>query len=243
MDKTFSAPVLLVEDDQDVAIALARELEALGLTADHCTDGLSGLTAALGGAYQLIILDLGLPKLGGIEVCRRIREKLPNQAILILTGESDETSTVLGLEHGADDYVTKPFRPMELRARVRALLRRASTSASIQVAQADEVHISDEMFRYKEFLLDGKTQTASFSGNDLGLTPIEFALFLFFIRAPKRVFSREALLSGVWGSVSEGYEQNIRSHVSRLRKKIVEAGGSDSYLLSKRGFGYQFDPE
>lgn len=233
--------VLIVEDDPDIISLISLELQDLGLESDAVNDGLSGLERGVSGAYVMIVLDLTLPKLGGLEVCRRIREQDKAVPILILTSSSSEADIVLGLELGADDYQLKPFRSRELRARLNALLRRRrefvqSGSALSNAAALGTVSVGD-------LTLDMDTRTLHVRGQKTELAPLEYELLAFLMQNIGRVFSREQLLEEVWGYGIAGYDTTVNSHVSRLRQKIEVDPRDPQYLVTRRGAGYLFgDP-
>lgn len=236
-----SSRVLVVEDDSDITALVTSELQDLGLEVDAATDGVSGLEKGTSGAYALIVLDLTLPKLGGLEVCRRIREQDKNVPILILTSRSSEADIVLGLELGADDYQLKPFRSRELRARMNALLRRRrehdqtgeQTTGSDQFAALGTITVG-------ELRLNLDTRTLYVRETETDIAPLEYELLVFLMRNLERVFTRDQLLDEVWGYGVAGYEATVNSHVSRLRQKIELDPANPQYLVTRRGAGYLF---
>ncbi len=218
--------VLLAEDDSAISEPLARALRREGYEVEVREDGPGALESALSGpAIDLIVLDLGLPGMDGLEVCRRLRAEGHAVPVLVLTARADEVDTVAGLDAGADDYVTKPFRLAELLARARALLRRGGA----EVAQG-----------VQGVRIDTESHRAWVDERELSLTAKEFDLLLHFARNPGRVFSRMQLLDAVWGSAFEGYEHNVNTHINRLRAKIERDPAVPIYVLTVRGAGYRF---
>lgn len=226
--------VLVIEDDGDIARLVKTQLTELGCTATLCHDGREGLHLALARDFDLIILDLMLPGTDGLSICRDLRAKkgqyLP---ILMLTAKSTEIDRVLGLEMGADDYLTKPFSVLELAARIKALFRRVDhlggpRDAAPAVIESDGLRI------------DTEGRTASVDGQAVELTAKEFDLLLHFARNPGRVYSRTQLLDQVWGYSHSGYEHTVNSHINRLRTKIEAGPDQQRYIQTVWGVGYKF---
>jgi DNA-binding response OmpR family regulator len=227
--------VLIIEDDKDIADVVAMNLGDLGLQAERAQDGRTGLQKALETEYALVILDLMLPKLDGLSVCARIREKNPRVPILMLTARSEEMDRVLGLEIGADEYVTKPFSIRELMARVKALLRRVRTERDAPAAAAEKGRIE-----LAELAIDFDKRKVTLGGETVELTMKEFDLLALFARNPGRTYSRTDLLNLVWGYQFEGYEHTVNSHINRLRAKIESDPGHPRWLRTVWGVGYRF---
>jgi two-component system, OmpR family, alkaline phosphatase synthesis response regulator PhoP len=227
-------PVLIVEDDRDISNLLAINLKGLGLASEIAADGVTGLKKAQAGGYSLIILDLMLPELDGVEVCKGIRKEQPTVPILMLTAKSEELDKVLGLELGADDYVTKPFGIRELMARIKALLRR-SEGVSTKSGQ-----FPDETVSVGGITIDFAKRKVTIDGNVVDLTAKEFELLALFVRNPGRAFSRSQLLEQVWGYQFDGYDHTVNSHINRLRNKIEKNPGEPVYLQTVWGVGYRF---
>jgi DNA-binding response OmpR family regulator len=227
--------VLIIEDDREIADLVALNLRDLGLAAERAADGRSGLAKALAGEYSLIVLDLMLPKLDGLAVCRRIREVNPFTPILMLTAKSEEVDRILGLELGADEYITKPFSVRELSARVKALLRRVRTHREALSGRAGKGSIE-----LGGLALDLAKRKVTLEGRTVELTAKEFDLLALFARNPGRVYSRPELLALVWGYQYEGYEHTVNSHINRLRGKIERDPGRPTYLRTVWGVGYRF---
>lgn len=235
IDKAKPNTVLIIEDDREIASIVAVNLEDLGLETERITDGKTGLRRALEGTWALIILDLMLPQLDGISVCSRIRDTDPHTPILMLTAKADEIDRVLGLELGADDYMTKPFSLRELTARVRALLRRSRTGASAVGAQPHQPEIC-----IGDLSVDFERHKVILGGSVVELTVKEFDLLGLFVRNPGRAYSRADLLNLIWGYQFEGYEHTVNTHINRLRNKIEEDPGHPKYLKTVWGVGYRF---
>ena len=224
-------PVLVIEDDEDISDLLSHQLIDLGYSVESAADGESGLRMALEGKYELIVLDLMLPGLGGLEVCRRLRKENESIPILMLTARSEDIDKILGLDTGADEYMTKPFNVLEFKARVRALLRRVEA-----VEKGDQ----REILTFSELVIDNSAREAHLDGKLLELTPIEYDLLMLLASSPGRVFSREDLLQHVWGCEVQGYEHNVNTHVSRLRAKLEGGQNPREYIRTVRGVGYRF---
>lgn len=212
--------ILLVEDAFELAQALIRELEVNGYRMLHASDGLEALHLHACEHPALVILDWMLPKMDGLEVLRRIRQVAPTP-VLMLTARGEETDRVVGLEVGADDYLTKPFSMRELIARVRALLRR--TEMIQQILSADHSATS-ETLSYHSLTLDPQSHMATLHGVPLDLSPTEFALLQLFLRSSGRAFSRTYLLDTVWGETYVGGDRSVDNTILRLRKKLGVLG-------------------
>lgn len=219
--------VLIVEDDARIThlLRLYLEREGYGVAAAH--DGREALEAAARARPSLVILDLMLPHLDGVEVCRRLRET-SDVPILMLTARVDEVDRLLGLSLGADDYVTKPFSPREVVARVKAILRRTSRQASGRV------------LRHRELELDPERHRVAVRGEEIHLTPIEFKLLQAFLEAPERAFSREQLLDRVYAyHEADVVDRTIDVHVGKLREKLGDTPARPRYIATVRGVGYK----
>lgn len=227
--------ILIVEDNYDIAKIISVNLSDLGLTPTHVDDGEKGLNEALSGKYGLIILDLMLPKLDGISICSKIRETDIQTPILILTAKGDEIDRVLGLELGADDYMTKPFSVREFVARVKALLRRAGNNTN-NTHEIKNVCVGD-------LIVDFVKRKVLLKNNELDLTVKEFDLLSLFIKNPGRTYSRTDLLERIWGYQFEGYEHTVNTHINRLRNKIEEDASNPIYLKTVWGIGYKFNDD
>ncbi len=227
--------ILIIEDDEDIAGLIRLHLSDLGHETVVCHDGEAGWESYQQRRFDVVILDLMLPLIDGLEVCKRIRAQGSGYTpVLMLTSRSSEMDRVLGLELGADDYLTKPFSLMELLARVKALLRR--TDAMSGVAESRK-------FIFKDLQIDTGRREVVRDGKLLELTPKEFDLLLYFASHPGEVFSRMQLLEQVWGYNHEGYEHTVNSHINRLRGKLEPDPAKPSYIKTAWGVGYQFTAE
>ncbi len=225
---------LVVEDDTDIAHLLDVNLRELCGQIDVVHDGVQGLARAMAHAYDLIILDLRLPHMDGLEVCRRLREQARYTPILMLTAKSSELDRVLGLELGADDYLTKPFSLLELAARVKAILRRA------QLTRSPDPSISTQRIHSGALVIDMDTREVALSGHSVTLTAREFDLLAYFAAHPGRVYTRAQLLDAVWGHAHDGYEHTVNSHINRLRAKIENNPAKPDFVRTVWGVGYKF---
>ncbi len=231
--------VLIIDDDREISDVVAMNLRDLGFKTERAHDGKAGLQKALAGAHSLIILDLMLPQLDGISVCRRIRERNPYTPILMLTARSEEMDRVLGLELGADEYITKPFSVRELMARVKALLRRVETDREAASGKAAGGQAGGQV-RVGEITIDFEKRKVTLADRTVELTVKEFDLLALFARNPGRTYSRTDLLNLVWGYQYDGYDHTVNSHINRLRSKIEEDPGQPRYLKTVWGIGYRF---
>lgn len=226
--------VLIVEDDRDISHLVALHLKDIDCEVEAVADGLSGLERARDGGHDLIILDIMLPGIDGLEICRRVRAHSEYTPILMLTARSSEVDRVLGLELGADDYLTKPFSVLELVARVKALFRR------MEALRSTEADSGQAPIHFSELSIEPDKRSVRVRGESLNLTAKEFDLLLHFARQPGRVFTRGQLLDSVWGYGHEGYEHTVNSHINRLRSKIEEDPAAPRYILTVWGVGYRF---
>jgi two-component system alkaline phosphatase synthesis response regulator PhoP len=231
--------ILIVEDDLDIADLIRVNLEDMLLSTEHCADGESALKAALDGDFALIILDLTLPKMSGLDICRVVREKKPQQAILMLTAKSSEADRVVGLELGADDYMIKPFSIRELQARVKSQLRRFHLFTNTE--SENESSISKITIGNLE--IDEARRKVSWCNKSLELTSTEFDLLWHFAGHPGQVFSRSQLLDSVWGYQHSGYEHTVNSHINRLRNKLEVDVANPQIVQTVWGVGYKLEPE
>jgi DNA-binding response OmpR family regulator len=229
--------VLVIEDDRDIADLVALHLRDEGYEVDVHHDGSEGLEAAKTGAYDLLVLDLMLPGTDGLSICKTLRSGERYLPILMLTAKSSELDRVLGLELGADDYLTKPFSIRELVARAKALLRRAEAMAG----QAQETESpGGQVLQCGEIRIDPQRRSVHIADQTVELTAKEFDLLYYFARHPGRVYSRVQLLDQVWGYGHEGYEHTVNSHINRLRGKIEQDPANPRYILTVWGVGYKF---
>jgi len=225
--------ILVVEDQRDIADLIAMHLRDLGHAVDCVHDGGTGLEAARTGRYDLVVLDVMLPVRDGLDVVRALRLDRIDTPVLMLTARSTEIDRVLGLELGADDYLTKPFSIPELQARVKAILRRIDRKAAVAAAAPEQIVVGD-------LVIDEASREARVGGRVAPLTAREFELLLHFARHPGRAFTRMQLLDAVWGTTFEGYEHNVNTHINRLRSKIEADPANPRYVLTVRGVGYRF---
>ncbi len=226
--------ILVIEDNKELAQLLELHLKDLNFIVTIALDGVSGTAMAESDLYDLIILDLMLPGIDGLEICKRLRRRPEYVPILMLTSKSSEIDRVLGLEIGADDYVTKPFSIMELMARVKAILRR--------VEKMEEKGIKEEsdVIRAGEMVIDSEKRSVTLNRMSVEVTAREFDLLLHFARNPGRVYTRTDLLDRVWGYGHDGYEHTVNSHINRLRSKIEQDPAKPRYILTVWGTGYKF---
>ncbi|MEG1209698.1 MAG: response regulator transcription factor [Leclercia sp.] len=222
--------ILLVEDDGDIASLLRLHLEDEGYVITHEADGAKALLLLEQVQWDAVILDLMLPHVDGLEICRRIRQLTRYLPIIIISARSSETERILGLETGADDYLAKPFSVQELVARIRALFRRQQAMGQ-QTAGLITAH---------GLTLDPLARSVLLHGEVIDLTPREFDLLYFFARHPGEVFSRLALLERVWGYQHEGYEHTVNTHINRLRIKIEKDAAEPEVIRTVWGKGYLF---
>jgi DNA-binding response OmpR family regulator len=226
--------VLVVEDEADISGLVKLHLEDNGCQVTQAFDGIVGLAQAQSQPYDLIILDLKLPGMEGLEVCRKLRAQNRYTPILMLTSKSSELDRVLGLEMGADDYLTKPFSVMELTARAKAIFRRLE-----MLGRKDEP--SGALIEVRGLEIDVERHSVRVRGKPVDLTAKEFDLLAWFARHPGRVYSREQLLDQVWGYQHSGYDHTVNSHINRLRAKIEQDPQNPDYILTVWGVGYKFN--
>lgn len=225
--------VLIVEDDIHIADLLRMHLQDEGYQVTHCADGTQGLAQVRTGGWDALILDIMLPGVDGLEICRQARAMTTYTPIIITSARSSEVHRILGLELGADDYLPKPFSVLELVARVKALLRRAAAMSRNQRNEGGALELNGVR-------VDPLTRHATLSGNVLDLTPREFDLLYFFIKHPEKVFSRLDLLNQVWGYQHDGYEHTVNTHINRLRAKIEADPADPTRILTVWGKGYRY---
>jgi DNA-binding response OmpR family regulator len=231
----MSRRVLIIEDNRDIAEMVSLHLGDLGCAVDISGDGRAGFEQARTGRYDLIILDLMLPGMDGIELCRKLRSQATYTPVLMLTAKSSERDRVLGLEIGADDYLVKPFAIPELLARVKAIFRR--------VDQLRRAEAEGDMICAGEITIDHPKRRVDIAGTPVDLTTKEFDLLVHFARHQGQVYTRGQLLDCVWGDGSESYEHTVNTHINRLRSKIEHDPGTPRYLLTVWGVGYKFNDQ
>lgn len=230
-------PILIIEDDADIAQLLMLHLNDLEHPTEWAKNGLEGWEKAEKDKYALVILDVMLPKMDGLEVCRKIRSAHPALPIIMLTAKSEELDKVLGLELGADDYLTKPFSVRELMARVKALLRRASIDTKRETSKP-RLEFGDG-----DLIIDVEKRKVWRTQREIELTTKEFDLLLLFAQHPGRAYSRQELLDLVWGYQYIGYSHTVNSHINRLRTKIEDNIDEPMYIKTVWGLGYRFTEE
>lgn len=221
--------ILIIEDEESVLMALEIDLRIEGYQVSSAKDGLKGFSMAKGQAFDLIILDIMLPEMNGFEVCKQLRQAGITTPIIILSAKSQEVDKVLGLELGADDYVTKPFSPRELRARVNALFRRVRQTRQ-----------GIDQYQFCDVEIDFKKYEARKAGQPIYLTALEFAMLHFLIQNKGQVVSRDTILDKVWGDNVYVYPRTVDTHIVHLRKKIEDDPENPKYIVGVRGIGYKF---
>ncbi len=224
--------VLIVEDDAHIAELLRMHLRDEGYAVTHAADGHSGLRELERGSWDALILDLMLPGIDGLEICRRARAMTRYTPIIITSARSSEVHRILGLELGADDYLAKPFSVLELVARVKALLRRSDALARNARLDSGSLDLSG-------LQIDPLAREVRVAGKPIELTPREFDLLYFFARHPGKVFSRLDLLNQVWGYQHDGYEHTVNTHINRLRIKVEADPADPRRILTVWGRGYK----
>jgi len=229
--------LLVVEDDENISSAISEYFSRAGYNVKTVEDGLMGVKTAMDESPDAVVLDIMLPKMDGLAVCRELREKANHVPILMLTAKDDVVDKVLGLEMGADDYITKPFSLRELEARIKTVLRRSKAPAGVEGAK-DEAPISRGNLR-----IDPARREVTIGERQVDLTPKEFDLLRLFAANPGRVFPRKYLLEKIWDYSYEGYDRTIDSHINRLRAKIEDNPENPQMVLTVWGIGYKFSDE
>jgi len=225
--------ILVVEDDPDIAELIRIHLGDMGYDVDVAETGADGLRKLKETAHALVVLDIMLPEVDGFEVCRRIRQEDPRTPILVLSARTEEVDRVLGLELGADAYMTKPFSLRELVARIKSIFRRIDVDSR-------PVGPEKTRYRYDRVVADVERRTVTVAEQSVELTAKEFDLLVRFMQSPGRVFSRHELLEEVWGYDYEGYSHTVNSHINRLRRKIERDPASPELIQTVWGVGYRF---
>jgi two-component system alkaline phosphatase synthesis response regulator PhoP len=225
--------VLLVEDEATLSLLLRERLEREGYSVTTCKDGEQGLTQALGGTFDLLLLDIKLPGQSGFEVCRALRRHRIHVPVLMLTARGDVKDRVKGLKTGADDYLVKPFEVAELLARMEALLRRANHSP---------LQLIDSLFSFGSVVVDLRTEEVLRDGSPIELTAKEFELLRYFVSHPDERISREVLLKQVWGYQGLPSTRTVDVHIAQLRQKLESNPKSPRHILTAHRSGYKFVP-
>lgn len=228
--------ILMIEDDRDIVELVDIHLKDIHCETTKAYNGTDGLQYALKKQFDLIILDLMLPDINGIEICRQIRAERIATPVIMLTARSEEIDKIIGLELGADDYLTKPFSLREFIARVKAILRRGEMGQHTH-------QISNAIITRGDIMIDPQKRKVTVRGHKIELTLKEFDLLYLFASNPGRSYSREALLNTVWGHEFRGYEHTVNSHINRLRTKIESDLARPEYILTTWGVGYRFTEE
>lgn len=229
----MSTPILIIEDDRDLSELIKIQLLDQNYEVHQQFNGTTGLQTFNEGEYSLLILDVMLPGLDGFEICKKIRANDSKTPILMLTAKAEEIDKIMGLEFGADDYLTKPFSIRELTARVKALLRRS------QVQNDDTPSISDSI-TFGELSIFPQKRSITLKNESFDLTSKEFDLLMLFATNPGKAYSRQELLDVVWGYQYSGYSHTVNSHINRLRSKIEDDPSNPTYIKTVWGVGYRF---
>ncbi len=228
--------ILIVEDDNNIAELVAINLRDAGCEVVIENDGLAGHDRAMRDTFNLLILDINLPKMTGLDICKNVRKHRRYVPIMMMTAKGDENDIVLGLEVGADDYITKPFSVKELVARVKAVLRRT------QAANSD-LQKSGKVLNFPDLTIDTENRTVILRGERVDLTPKEYDLLYTLAKKPGRSYSRQQLLDTVWGYEFEGLEHTVNSHINRLRIKVEKDIQNPTFILTTWGVGYRFNDD
>ncbi|MDE1547735.1 response regulator transcription factor [Jeotgalibaca caeni] len=238
--------VLIVDDEQSILILLAYNLEKDGYEVVTTMDGEEGYDLALKGSFDFIILDLMLPSMDGMEICKKLRQEKIDTPILMLTAKDDELEKIIGLELGADDYMTKPFSPREVLARMKAILRRTKSPSNTNESLPEETsRVSKEEQEDKVVIRDitifPELYEVLVKGEPIDITPKEFELLLYMAQRKNRILSREQLLNRIWNFDYAGETRIVDVHISHLREKIEEDTKNPQYIKTVRGFGYKLE--
>ncbi|KRN57176.1 response regulator transcription factor [Carnobacterium divergens] len=232
--------VLIVDDEESILTLLAFNLEKAGYDVQTATDGLEGYELALKNKYAFIILDLMLPSMDGMEVCKKLRQEKIETPIMILTAKDDELEKIIGLELGADDYMTKPFSPREVLARMKAIMRRVNSRGK---AEDEKENSREELVEVTigEIKIFPELYEVIVRDNPIEVTPKEFELLLYMMKRVNRILSREQLLDAIWNFDYAGETRIVDVHISHLREKIELDTKNPAYIRTVRGFGYKFE--
>ncbi len=225
--------ILIIEDEHDIADLITLHLKSQGHRVTHFDNGKIGYSYAISNSWDIMILDLNLPGLSGVEVCQKVRAKDVNKPILMLTANSEEDDKISGLNIGADDYMTKPFSVKELMARVSAMVRRTD----IQKSEAEDF----KELQFRNLLVDKKKRKVMIGEARVELTPKEFDLLHLLMSNPGVTYSRKDLLNQIWSYDFDGYDHTVNSHINRLRSKVEKDPNNPEYVLTTWGVGYRFN--
>lgn len=226
--------VLVIEDDPSIADLIEIHMKDLGFDVEKTSSGKTGFERGSSGDFDLILLDLMLPDMDGMDICRNLRIEKVATPIIMLTARSEEIDKVLGLETGADDYITKPFSVREFIARVKAVLRRSEQQNTNEGS-------SEQTMTFPDLEIDKMKRVVRYKGNRIELTPKEYDLLVLMASNPGLSYGREQLLNTIWGYQFEGYEHTVNSHINRLRAKIEDNPSQPRYILTTWGVGYRFN--
>ncbi len=227
----MSKKVLVVDDEKLIVKGIRFSLEQDGMEVDCAYDGQEALDMATANEYDMILLDVMLPKMDGFEVCQRIRE-FSNMPIVMLTAKGDDMDKILGLEYGADDYITKPFNILEVKARIKAIMRR-TTPAVVKEQKLTQIHSGDVM-------MDTESRRLFIQDKEINVTSKEFDMLLLLVTNPGKVYSRDSLLETIWGKDYPGDARTVDVHIRRLREKIEPNASEPRYVHTKWGVGYYY---
>ncbi len=226
---------MVVDDEKLIVKGIRFSLEQDGMEVDCAYDGEEALNAAKRREYDVVLLDVMLPKIGGFEVCQQIRE-FSNMPIIMLTAKGDDMDKILGLEYGADDYITKPFNILEVKARIKAIMRRNDR----KVQDGENARKESHIFEYGDLRIDSESKRVHIRGREINLTAKEYDVLELLLMNPNKVYSRENLLNLVWGYDYPGDVRTVDVHIRRLREKIEDNPSEPKYVHTKWGVGYYF---
>ncbi len=227
--------IIIVEDDPAIAEMLVYHLQDLGYQTKHFDNGLNAKNYLAKADYDLVLLDIMLPGFNGLDLCRELRESRPQTPIILLTSLDSEADRVVGLELGADDYLTKPFSMRECQARIKALLRRCELNANPSIEDKKQTEIS-----FEELSINEVSRRVILDGENIELTAREFDLLVYFAKSQEQVYSRGQLLDEIWGYSHEGYEHTVNTHINRLRKKLKRSDDKPDFIQTVWAVGYKF---
>ena len=236
--------VLLVDDEPSIVTLLAFNLEKDGYEVTTATDGAEGYRLAISNPFDFIILDLMLPSMDGMDICKRLRQEKFDTPIMILTAKDDELEKIIGLELGADDYMTKPFSPREVLARMKAILRRTNKAVPAEGAptvQQEPTEDQTEKIEVGEITIFPQLYEVHVAGQLIEITPKDFELLLYMAKRANRILSREQLLNAIWNFDYAGETRIVDVHISHLREKIEKDTKNPQYIRTVRGFGHKFE--